>query len=88
MTTTGGPFGKAVLASLDRVRGSARDEALTDREATVLRRLCSQRPLDEIAADLTVSSNTVKIHVRAIYSKLGARTRRQAIAIAHQRGLA
>jgi LuxR family maltose regulon positive regulatory protein len=61
--------------------------ALTDRESIVLRRLCSQRSLDEIAGDLTVSPNTVKTHVRAIYGKLGARSRRQAVAIAQRRGM-
>ena len=61
--------------------------ALTDRESIVLRRLCSQRSLGEIAGDLTVLPNTVKTHVRAIYGKLGARSRRQAVAIAQRRGM-
>ena len=53
----------------------------------MLRRLCSQRSLGEIAGDLTVLPNTVKTHVRAIYGKLGARSRRQAVAIAQRRGM-
>jgi LuxR family transcriptional regulator, maltose regulon positive regulatory protein len=65
-------------------RGAA---ALTDRESIVLSRLRSQRSLDEIAGDLTVSPNTVKTHVRAIYSKLGVRSRRHAVAIAQRRGM-
>ena len=39
--------------------------------------------LDEIAADLTVSVNTVKSHVRSIYAKLGVSSRRLA---AHEHG--
>ena len=45
------------------------------------------RTFDEIAQDLTVSPNTVKTHVRAIYTKLGVRKRRDAVAVALERGL-
>ena len=60
---------------------------LTDREQVVLQRLPSQRSLDEIASDLTVSVNTVKTHVRAIYGKLGVNNRRSAVVVARQHGL-
>ena len=43
--------------------------------------------LDEIAADLTVSVNTVKSHVRSIYAKLGVSSRLFAVLAAHERGL-
>ncbi|HEY2205696.1 MAG TPA: LuxR C-terminal-related transcriptional regulator, partial [Pseudonocardia sp.] len=43
--------------------------------------------LDEIAADLTVSVNTVKSHVRSIYTKLGVSSRRTAVLTAHENGL-
>ena len=43
--------------------------------------------LDEIAADLTVSVNTVKSHVRSIYTKLGVSSRRLAVLAAHEHGL-
>ena len=65
---------------------ASRDD-LTDRERVVLRRLPSQRSLDEIASDLTVSVNTVKTHVRAIYGKLGVNNRRSAVVVARQHGL-
>ncbi len=52
---------------------------LTDREHTVLALLPTQRSLQEIADDLTVSPNTVKTHLRAIYAKLGAGSRREAV---------
>jgi LuxR family maltose regulon positive regulatory protein len=48
---------------------------LSQRELTVLGLLPSLLSLDEIADDLTVSVNTVKSHVRSIYTKLGASSR-------------
>ncbi|MHA6615901.1 helix-turn-helix transcriptional regulator [Pseudonocardia sp. DLS-67] len=60
---------------------------LTARERDVLTRLPSLFNLDEIADDLAVSVNTVKSHVRSIYDKLGAGTRRTAVLAAHERGL-
>jgi LuxR family transcriptional regulator, maltose regulon positive regulatory protein len=60
---------------------------LTARERTVLNMLPTLRSLDEIAEDLTVSANTVKTHVRAIYAKLGVTRRRDAVAVALERGL-
>ncbi|GAA1313923.1 hypothetical protein GCM10009610_34630 [Pseudonocardia xinjiangensis] len=41
----------------------------------------------EIAAELTVSVNTVKSHIRSIYAKLSVSTRREAVRQAHERGL-
>jgi LuxR family maltose regulon positive regulatory protein len=72
------------LSALDRGHG---DALLTDREHMVLVALTSQRSLEEIAADLAVSVNTVKTHVRAIYSKLGAGSRRTAVLAARELGL-
>ncbi|HEY7594074.1 MAG TPA: LuxR C-terminal-related transcriptional regulator, partial [Actinophytocola sp.] len=60
---------------------------LTAREQAVLRLLPTLRSFDEIAEDLTVSANTVKTHVRAIYTKLGVTKRRDAVAVAIERGL-
>lgn len=60
---------------------------LTAREHAVLRLLPTLRSLEEIAEDLTVSANTVKTHVRAIYAKLGVTHRRDAVAVALDRGL-
>ena len=55
---------------------SAPDAALSERELTVLRLLPSLLSLGEIAADLTVSVDTVRSHVRSIYAKLGVSSRR------------
>jgi LuxR family maltose regulon positive regulatory protein len=45
---------------------------LTERERAVLSLLSSPGSLEELAAHLTVSVDTVKTHVRAIYAKLGS----------------
>jgi LuxR family transcriptional regulator, maltose regulon positive regulatory protein len=60
---------------------------LTNRERSVLRLLPTLRSFEEIAEDLTVSPNTVKTHVRSIYTKLGVRRRRDAVTVALERGL-
>ena len=60
---------------------------LSERELTVLGLLPSMLSLDEIAADLAVSVNTVKSHVRSIYAKLGVSSRRLAVLAAHEHGL-
>jgi LuxR family transcriptional regulator, maltose regulon positive regulatory protein len=61
--------------------------SLTAREQAVLRLLPTLRSFEEIAEDLTVSANTVKTHVRAIYTKLGVTKRRDAVTVATERGL-
>ena len=63
------------------------DAVLSHRELAVLAMLPSLQSLDEIAADLTVSVNTVKSHVRSIYSKLGVSSRRSAVLAAYEHGL-
>ena len=35
--------------------------------------------MDEIASDLTVSINTLKSHIRSVYSKLGVSNRQCAV---------
>jgi LuxR family transcriptional regulator, maltose regulon positive regulatory protein len=57
------------------------------RERSVLARLPTPRSLDEVARDLGVSANTVKTHVRAIYTKFGVTSRRQAVMVGRSRGL-
>ncbi len=64
-----------------------RHTTLSERELTVLELLPSMLSLDEIATDLTVSVNTVKSHVRSIYTKLGVSSRRTAVLSAHENGL-
>jgi LuxR family transcriptional regulator, maltose regulon positive regulatory protein len=79
-------FAARVLAAPHRA-GRPPAAILTARELDVLSRLPSLLNLDEIADDLAVSVNTVKSHVRAIYDKLGAGTRRTAVLAAHEQGV-
>jgi LuxR family transcriptional regulator, maltose regulon positive regulatory protein len=60
---------------------------LTERERAVLDLLPTLLSLEEIAETLTVSVNTVKTHVRAIYDKFGVTSRRDAVAAARGEGV-
>jgi ATP/maltotriose-dependent transcriptional regulator MalT len=62
-------------------------EPLTDRELDVLRWLDSELTMAEIGAQLFISANTVKTHLKRIYAKLGARGRYEAVAIAKESDL-
>ena len=62
-------------------------EALTDREAAVLRLLRGTMSLRDIGQEMFISPNTVKTHTQAIYRKLGVSTRREAVDRAKHLGL-
>ena len=51
--------------------------SLTDGELTILRLLPGEPLPGELAADLFVSPNPLKTHLRAIYGKLGAESGRK-----------
>ena len=59
-------------------------EPLTAREADVLRYLPTMMSNGDIAAELFVSVNTIKSHVKSIYRKLDATQRRSAVRRARQ----
>lgn len=59
-------------------------DALSPREADVLRLLATGRSNEEIAGDLVLALSTVKWHVAHIYRKLGVRGRMQAVARARE----
>jgi LuxR family maltose regulon positive regulatory protein len=59
-------------------------EPLTAREADVLRYLPTMMSNADIAAELFVSVNTIKSHVKSIYRKLDATQRRDAVGRARQ----
>jgi LuxR family transcriptional regulator, maltose regulon positive regulatory protein len=54
-------------------------EPLTQRELTILRFLATSMSTAEIAGELCLSVNTVKTHIGAIYRKLPATRRREAV---------
>ena len=57
-------------------------DTLSARERDVLRFLPSRLTVREIAAELYISVNTLKFHMRAIYRKLGVNTRAEAVEVA------
>lgn len=64
-----------------------RPEPLSAREQDVLERLAQLMSTDEIAADLHLSVNTVKTHLKSIYRKLDAARRGEAVRRAREFGL-
>jgi LuxR family maltose regulon positive regulatory protein len=62
-------------------------EPLRDSELRVLRYLPSDLTAPEIAAELHVSTNTVKTHMRNLYAKLGTHRRHEAVERARTLGL-
>jgi len=63
------------------------EESLTAREVEVLRLLQGSMNLTQIASQLFLSRNTVKTHAQAIYRKLGATSRSEAVHIGRRRSL-
>jgi len=65
----------------------ATDAVLTPREVDVLRLVADGNANKEIAAQLSLTEETVKSHVRNILAKLGANDRTHAVAIGLKRGI-
>ena len=63
------------------------DEELTPREIEVLRKITGGNRNRDIAEQLFISEETVKVHIKHIMEKLGAKDRTEAIAIAVRRGI-
>jgi LuxR family maltose regulon positive regulatory protein len=59
-------------------------EALTERETLVLQHLSTMFTNAEIAEQLFVSPNTIKVHLRHLYRKLGVSSRRAAVSRARE----
>jgi LuxR family maltose regulon positive regulatory protein len=62
-------------------------EPLSTAEIRVLRYLRTHLPAPEIARELSVSTSTVKTHMRNLYAKLGAHRRAEAVESARALGL-
>jgi len=65
----------------------ATDDALTPREVDVLRLVARGNANKGIAAQLSLTEETVKSHIRSILAKLGANDRTHAVAIGLKRGI-
>ena len=63
------------------------DERLTEREVDVLQHVAGGNRNEDIAELLSISEETVKVHVKHIMEKLGASDRTAAVAIAVRRGI-
>ena len=61
--------------------------ALTARELEVLRLVARGLSNKEIAADLGITTHTVKYHLAAVLEKLGVRSRTEAVSLGVRRGL-
>lgn len=62
-------------------------EPLTEREAEVLQLLAQGLANKQIAGALGISEHTVKFHTSAIYAKMGAASRTEAVRLGVQKGL-
>jgi DNA-binding NarL/FixJ family response regulator len=60
---------------------------LTEREVEVLRRVSAGNANKEVAAQLSIAEETVKVHMKSILAKLGANDRTHAVMIALKRGI-
>lgn len=65
----------------------ATDDALSEREIEVLRRVASGGANKSVAAQLGITEETVKAHMKSILAKLNAQDRTHAVAIAVKRGI-
>ena len=65
----------------------AAEDPLSAREIAVLEMVAEGKPNKTIARDLAVSEDTVKAHLRSIFSKLDVNDRTQAVTVALRRGI-
>lgn len=72
-------------ASSDRLR-RVEPCPMSTREVDVLRRLAKGMVYKQIAAELDLSTSTIRTHLHNVYGKLGAMDRAQAVLIATERG--
>ena len=60
-------------------------EGLTEREMEVLRAVAYGKTNKEVAERLCISPNTVQVHLRNIFAKVGVKNRIEAVAYARQK---
>jgi DNA-binding NarL/FixJ family response regulator len=78
------PLPPDVVAKLEE---RAASPTLTSREVEVMRLVAAGRRDKEIAIALGISSQTVRVHVKNIYAKLGVSDRTEAMSVAIRRGI-
>jgi LuxR family maltose regulon positive regulatory protein len=72
------------LTAPDRVGAPLIVEPLTEREQEVLRHISRMLSTAEVASEMYISTNTVKTHLKAIFRKLAAAHRGEAVRRARQ----
>src|SRR5215813_5251768 len=75
------------MPSGDRPEFHPSDQILSPREIEVLRMIAEGLANKEIASKLGISDHTVKFHISAIFAKLGASSRTEAVIIGIRAGL-
>lgn len=80
-------FAKTILRAVDSAEGAPGADLLSAQEQRVLRLIAAGRNNSQIAADLVVSVNTVKVHIKNIYRKLSVNSRLEAANAARDLGL-
>src|SRR4051812_7466339 len=80
------PAQTALVRELQR-RGPPAHPQLSDRELEILTMVARGRSTPEIAAELHLSTATIKTHLRKIYDRLGVADRTSAVVVAMRRGL-
>jgi two-component system nitrate/nitrite response regulator NarL len=78
----------SAIPSSNGSQGDPTAEALTTREREVLKLLARGLTQAEIAQGLFISPKTVAGHIQRVLTKLGVHSRAQAVALAHEQGLA
>jgi len=67
--------------------GKLANHSLTKRELDILRRLSTGLPITQIAANLHISNNTIKSHLKSVYRKLKVDSRQTAVTKAQELAL-
>ena len=70
-----------------RLDDRATRPTLTQREVGVLERVLEGKRNKEIAAALSISEETVEVHMKNIFTKLGVHDRTAAVYVALRRGI-
>lgn len=76
-----------LLQHLNRAQHEARGFEITERELQILEYLAGGSSVDDIAVDASISVHTVRNHIRALLTKLSARSQLEAVVIGVQNGL-